>query len=87
LLKPPPSAEPKLACPSISGTRMEKGYAMRTMASWIAASPCGWHLPIKSPTTRVDFPVGPVGGVALVVHAEQNAAVGEAGVGRRPGGA
>jgi hypothetical protein len=57
------------------------------MASWIAASPCGWHLPIKSPTTRVDFPVGPVGGVALVVHAEQNAAVGEAGVGRRPGGA
>jgi hypothetical protein len=28
-----PSTEPKLPCPSISGTRMEKPCAMRTSAS------------------------------------------------------
>jgi len=28
-----PSTDPKLPCPSISGTRIEKGCAMRTMAS------------------------------------------------------
>src|SRR5215469_9321771 len=50
-----PSIDPKLPWPSISGTRMEKPWAMRTMASYTARSPWGWYLPMTSPTTRADF--------------------------------
>jgi hypothetical protein len=28
---------------------------MRTMASYSELSPCGWNLPITSPTTAADF--------------------------------
>ena len=28
---------------------------MRTMVSYTAVSPCGWYLPMTSPTTRADF--------------------------------
>ena len=31
---------------------------MRTMVSYTATSPCGWYLPITSPTTRADFLYG-----------------------------
>ena len=33
----------------------EKSCAMRTMVSYTAMSPCGWYLPITSPTIRADF--------------------------------
>ena len=29
--------------------------AIRTMVSYTALSPCGWYLPITSPTIRADF--------------------------------
>ena len=32
-----------------------KSCAMRTMVSYTAVSPCGWYLPMTSPTTRADF--------------------------------
>ncbi len=50
-----PSTEPKLPCPSTSIVRIEKSCAMRAMASYTAASPCGWYLPSTSPTMRADF--------------------------------
>ena len=33
----------------------EKSCAMRTMVSYTDWSPCGWYLPITSPTIRADF--------------------------------
>ena len=44
--------DPKLPWPSTSGTRSENGWAMRTIVSYTAVSPCGWYLPITSPTMR-----------------------------------
>ena len=52
---PSPSMEPKLPCPSTSGTLSENVCAMRTMQLYTELSPCGWYLPITSPTTRADF--------------------------------
>ena len=46
---------PKFPCPSTRRTRMEKSWAMRTMASYTAASPCGWYLPSTSPTSLALF--------------------------------
>ncbi|CFN70859.1 Uncharacterised protein [Bordetella pertussis] len=34
---------------------MEKSCAMRTMVSYTDWSPCGWYLPMTSPTIRADF--------------------------------
>ena len=31
---------------------------MRTMVSYTALSPCGWYLPMTSPTMRADFLYG-----------------------------
>ena len=50
-----PSSEPKLPCPSTSGLRRENSWAMRTSVSYTEESPCGWYLPITSPTTRALF--------------------------------
>ena len=50
-----PSIEPKFPWPSISGTLILKSWANRTIASYIAESPCGWYLPITSPTILADF--------------------------------
>ena len=50
-----PSTLPKFPWPSTSMWRSEKSCAMRTMVSYTAVSPCGWYLPITSPTMRALF--------------------------------
>jgi len=37
---------------------MENPCAMRTIVSYTAESPCGWYLPMTSPTMRADFLYG-----------------------------
>ena len=47
---------------------MEKSWARRTRASYSALSPCGWYLPITSPTIAAhlryelvdDRPISPI---------------------------
>ena len=58
---PSPSMEPKLPWPSTSGTRIENGWAKRTIVPYTAKSPCGWYLPMTSPTVRADFMCGRFG--------------------------
>ena len=53
-----PSMLPKLPCPCINGYLKEKFWVIRTMASYTAVSPCGWYLPMTSPTTLADFLFG-----------------------------
>ena len=50
-----PSTLPKLPWPSTSGSRIDHDCAMRTMASYTAASLCGWYLPSTSPTSLALF--------------------------------
>ncbi len=35
--------------------RMSQDWKMLTIASYIEESPCGWYLPMISPTARADF--------------------------------
>ena len=46
---------PKFPWPSTRGTRIEKSWAMRTIASYTATSPWGWYLPNTSPTSLALF--------------------------------
>lgn len=55
------SLEPKLPWPSMRGERNEKSCAIRTSASYTDESPCGWYLPMTSPTTRAHFLCAPSG--------------------------
>ncbi len=53
-----PSTDPKLPWPSTSMLLNVKSCAILTMASYTAISPCGWYLPMTSPTTVADFLCG-----------------------------
>ena len=55
---PSPSILPKFPCPSISGIPFLKSCVRTTSASQIELSPCGWYLPIVSPTMRALFRQG-----------------------------
>ena len=55
---PSPSTEPKLPCPSTSGYLVDQSCAILTSAPYIELSPCGWYLPIVSPTIRAHFLCG-----------------------------
>ena len=50
-----PSTEPKLPWPSMRGKLIENSWTILTKASYTDWSPCGWYLPITSPTTLADF--------------------------------
>ena len=52
---PSPSIEPKFPCPSTSAIPFLKSCESTTSVSYIELSPCGWYLPIVSPTIRADF--------------------------------
>src|SRR3979490_1928850 len=70
-----PPTEPKLPCPSTSGARMAKGCARRTNASYTARFPCGWYLPMTSPTMRAHLRVAPPGRRPLCLMAERSVEV------------
>ena len=55
---PSPSIEPKLPCPSTSAMPFLKSCSSTTSVSYIELSPCGWYLPIVSPTIRADLRCG-----------------------------
>ena len=40
---------------------MFQSWVMRTIVSYTAVSPCGWYLPMTSPTVQADFLCGFVG--------------------------
>ena len=54
---------------------MANGCANRTNASYTARLPCGWYLPITSPTIRAHLRVAPPGTKAHLLHGVENAAM------------
>ena len=53
-----PSTEPKFPCPSTNGYLVDHSCARLTKAPYIELSPCGWYLPMVSPTIRAHFLCG-----------------------------
>ena len=54
---------------------MAKVCARRTNASYTARLPCGWYLPITSPTMRAHLRVARLGSKAHLLHGVENAAM------------
>ena len=50
-----PSTDPKLPCPSTKLYLKLHSWAILTIVSYTELSPCGWYLPITSPTILADF--------------------------------